>query len=241
MRATRFRPNARPVRRKAADIGAVVVRTYVDLAKTAKTQARPQFQQMIADIERDRDIDFAIVISSNRFARNAMDDAVIAWRLQQAGAHLVSVLEPIDGTPAGKLSHRLFAAFAEYENENLSAEIRKGQIEKHKAGGTPFTAPVGYKHAPIEFQGRLINAIIIDEDRAPLVRLAFDLYDSGEYSVTRLRDALEAHGLTSRPSRKRVSRPLSRAGVHKMLRNPYYIRDGRLYGPAERRSAPQAN
>jgi len=209
--------------RKAAELGAVVVGRYVDLAKSAKTQNRPRFMEMVANIERDRNIDYVIVHKLNRFARKAMDDAVIDYRLNQAGAQLASVQEHIDATPAGKLNHRIHAAFAEYENENLANEIRKGQIQKHLAGGTPFTAPVGYKHAPVEFEGRLINSIIIDEERAHLVQLTFDLYDTGEYSITRLRDALEEHGLTSRPTRKKPSRPLSRTGVHTLLRNPYYI------------------
>jgi site-specific DNA recombinase len=55
------------------------------------------------------------------------------------------------------------------------------------------------------------------------VRLAFDLYATGEYSISRLRDTLEAHGLTTRPTRKLASRPLSRPAVAKMLRNPYYV------------------
>lgn len=209
-------------KRKAADLGATVVHEYVDLAKTAKTRNRPRFMEMVADIEREQNVDYVIVHKLNRFARNAMDDAVIDYRLGQAGAQLVSVLEHIDATPAGKLNHRIHAAFSEYENENLANEIRKGQIQKHLAGGTPFTAPVGYKHAPVEYQGRLINSIILDEERAPLVQHAFDLYDTGEYSITRLRDTLEELGLTCRPTRNRVARPLSRNGVHKMLRNPYY-------------------
>jgi DNA invertase Pin-like site-specific DNA recombinase len=129
--------------RKAAELGAVVVREYVDLAKSAKTRNRPQFMEMVADIERERDIDFAIVHKLNRFARSSMDDSVIDYRLIQAGCQLASVLEHIDASPSGKLNHRIHAAFAEYENENLASEIRKGQIEKHKAGGTPFTAPIG--------------------------------------------------------------------------------------------------
>ncbi len=217
-------------RRKAADLGATVAREYIDLAKTAKTRNRPRFMEMIADIERDQDVDFVIVHKLNRFARNAMDDAVIDYRLNQAGAQLVSVLEHIDATPAGKLNHRIHAAFSEYENENLANEIRKGQIQKHLAGGTPFTAPVGYKHAPIEFQGRLINAIILDPERAPLVQLGFELYDTGEYSITRLRDTLEELGLTCRPTRNRVARPLSRNGVHTMLRKCLLRRHRALHG-----------
>ena len=209
--------------RKAADLGAIVVRTYVDLAKTAKTKARPQFQEMVADIERDRDIDFAIVHKLNRFARNAMDDSVIAWRLQQAGAQLVSVLEPIDRTPAGKLTHRMFAALAEYENENLAAEIRKGQVEKTQ----------GWRHA-VYGTGRLQAR----PDRVPRAADQRDRRRRGARAAgaTRLRSLRHrrvqhrpvarhprAHGLTSRPTRKRTSRPLSRNGVHTMLRNPYYI------------------
>ncbi len=209
--------------KKAADLGGAVVREYVDLARTAKTRNRPRFMEMVADIERDRDIDYVIVHKLNRFARKAMDDAVIDYRLSQAGAQLASVQEHIDATPAGKFNHRIHAALAEYENENLANEIRKGQIQKHRDGGTPFTAPIGYKHAPVEHEGRLINSIIVDDERAPLVQLAFDLYDTGEYSITRLQETLIEHGLTTRPTRKSPPRPISRNCVAKMLRNPYYI------------------
>ena len=68
-----------------------------------------------------------------------------------------------------------------------------------------------------------IRSVEIDPDRAPLVTLAFDLYASGDWSLHRLAEHLEALGLTSRPTAKRGPMPLRMTSIQKLLTNVYYV------------------
>ena len=64
--------------------------------------------------------------------------------------------------------------------------------------------------------------MIVDEQRAPLVKLAFTLYSTGEWPLHRLAAHLEEQGLRSLGTRRYPERPLGNR-INAMLRNPYYI------------------
>jgi DNA invertase Pin-like site-specific DNA recombinase len=57
---------------------------------------------------------YVIVYDISRLARNRLDNANLLLRIEQAGARLVSVLENIDATPAGRLTHGVLAAVNEF-------------------------------------------------------------------------------------------------------------------------------
>lgn len=52
------------------------------------------------------------------------------------------------------------------------------------------------------------------------MRLAFDLYATGDWQLHRLTAPMEDLGLTSRPTLKHPP-PLRATSIHKMLSNPY--------------------
>ena len=56
-----------------------------------------------------------------------------------------------------------------------------------------------------------------DPERAPLIARLFELYDSGEWSVSRLADFAYAQGLRTRKGNK-----VQTASLHRMLHNPIY-------------------
>lgn len=51
--------------------------------------------------------------------------------------------------------------------------------------------------------------------------MAFEVYASGEYSLTDLTGLLEAFGLRTRQTAKCVPASLSRTQIHRMLRNEF--------------------
>jgi hypothetical protein len=69
---------------------------------------------------------------------------------------------------------------------------------KASIGGTLGRAKIGYLNVREKFEGREVATIAIDEDRAPLVRLAFELYTTGTYTLDSLAEVLEERG--SNPS-----------------------------------------
>ena len=80
--------------------GFTVVKHYIDRAISAKTDNRPQFQQMIKDSERGI-FDVIIVWKLDRFARNHYDSARYKTQLKRNGVKLVSATEVISAGPEG--------------------------------------------------------------------------------------------------------------------------------------------
>lgn len=97
-----------------------------------------------------------------------------------------------------------------------------GIVRKVGTGGTPAKAPIGYKNVRREVDGAEVRTVEVDPDQAPHVRWMFEVYASGEYTITRLLNEVTERGLPHRATRKLGARPLSRSSVQRILTNPYY-------------------
>ena len=168
-------------------------------------------------------VSHCIVHKVDRLARNRVDDVEINLALSQAGATLVSCSENIDETPSGILLHGIMSSIAEFYSRNLANEVNKGLVQKAKNGGTPFRPPIGYLPVRVWENGREIRIVGVDEERAPLVKRAFELYATGEWTTRTLLKEMTEKGLLSRPTPKRPSQPITVSAFHNMLRNPYYV------------------
>ena len=69
--------------------GITVVKHYIDRAISAKTDNRPEFQQMIKDSDKKL-FDIVLVWKLDRFARNRYDSARYKTQLKKNGVKLVS-------------------------------------------------------------------------------------------------------------------------------------------------------
>jgi site-specific DNA recombinase len=135
---------------------------------------------------------------------------------------LVSVTENIEETASGRLVEGIHALMAEFYSANLGSEIRKGMTQKAKMGGWPGRAPIGYLNVRERVGGREVAKVEFDPERAMLVREAFRLYVTGEYSIVELQATMHAKGLTS-PHAKRMGGPMSASKFAEMLANHFYI------------------
>ena len=208
--------------RKADELGARVVREFVDAGESARSADRDGLRDMLAFIAASR-VQFCIVHKLDRLARNRADDVKIHEALINAGVTLVSATESIDQTPSGMLVHGIMSSIAEFYSRNLATEVTKGLTQKLAQGGTPMRAPVGYLNVRrTDDQGREVRTVQVDPERAPLIRWAFETYAQGETSVSGLLRDLTARGLTTVPSPKRPSKPLGKNTLYKLLTNPYY-------------------
>ncbi len=141
----------------------------------------------------------------------------------QCGVRLISATENIDETPGGKLVHGIMASIAEFYSGNLSIEAKKGLRQKVKIGGTPGKAPLGYKNLRDKRKGKDIGLVVVDDVMGPIVTQAFNLYASGEYTLSSLTDELNNLGLRMAETKSLPERPVSIQHVHRILHNRYYI------------------
>jgi site-specific DNA recombinase len=89
-------------------------------------------------------------------------------------------------------------------------------------GGWPTKAPIGYLNVREKIAGKDIAKVVLDPERALLVREAFRLYATGEYSLPELQATMHAKGLTS-PYARRPGAPVSVSKLAELLANPFYL------------------
>jgi site-specific DNA recombinase len=193
---------------------------FLDAGESAKSADRPRLKAMLRRIT-EGDVDAVVVHKIDRLARNIEDHVAIRAALRKYGCQLVSVSENIEETASGKLVEGIHALMAEFYSANLAAEVRKGMTQKAKQGQWPAKAPIGYLNEIKRRNGKETKRVVLDPERAILVKEAFRLYATGEYSLAELQSELTAKGLTSPMGRKPgAAVPIS--GLARMLANPFY-------------------
>ncbi len=218
-------------RRKADQLGLTIIGEYIEPGRSGtEMEKRISFQQMLQRIRTEKDVDYVIVHKLNRFARNRIDDALVMAELQKRGVTLISATEQIDASPVGQLMHGILAAFNEYRSREDGADIAYKMGQKAKNGGTLGKAPLGYLNVTEMFEGRKVNTVVVDPERAPFITLAFDLYASGEYTMDDIVDELSVRGLTTRPTISRPAGPVSTSKMSRLLRDRYYVGEVRYQG-----------
>ena len=105
--------------------GITIVKHYIDRAISAKTDNRPEFQQMIKDSDKKL-FDIVLVWKLDRFSRNRYDSARYKTQLKKNGVHLISVTEPIAEGSQGILVETLLEGTAEYYSAELSEKVIRG-------------------------------------------------------------------------------------------------------------------
>lgn len=214
--------------RESGSLHVPLAKVYIERAESAKSDDRPVLQFMLTELPVIRalpmiNLKYLIIPKVDRLARNRLDDALLCQKLFGWGVTLASATENIDETPSGQLMHGMLAVFAEYYSNNLANEVMKGLRRKHEIGGTPHKPPIGYLSKRELIGGKDIRSVIVDSERAPLVKMAFSLYATGEWTLHKLADHLAREGLRSRGTPKYPERPLTASRVHSMLHHPYYM------------------
>ena len=187
-----------------------VVKHYIDRAISAKTDNRPQFQQMIRDSERKL-FDMVLVWKLDRFARNRYDSARYKTQLKKNGVKLMSATEIISDGPEGIILESVLEGYAEYYSADLSEKVIRGMTENALKGKfTGGAVPVGYR---IDENQRFQT----DPLTAPLIAEAFRMYNEGA-TMTEVRDWLNEHQV-----KNPRGGPMSYNTVQHMLKNRRYI------------------
>ena len=118
-----------------------VVKEFIDAGESARTDKRPQFQEMIS-AARAKEFDVILVHKFDRFARNDYDFITYEKELEDLGIIVESVSEPGDAsTPAGYISRRMMQVISSWYSKNLAVEVSKGLQRKVETGGWPKKAP----------------------------------------------------------------------------------------------------
>ncbi|WP_237203719.1 recombinase family protein [Rothia endophytica] len=97
-------------------------------------------------------------------------------------------------------------------------------------GGTLGRAPIGYLNVTENIDERKINTVQTDPERAPFVKLAFELYASRDKTFADIAEELTNRGLRTRPMQRPPAGPISDSKIQQMLRDRYYLGEVRYKG-----------
>lgn len=186
-----------------------LIKIYKDEAKTATTDDREDFLNMISDSSY-KNFDAVIVHKLDRFARNRYDSAFYKKKLKENGVRVISVLEYLDDSPESVILESVLEGMAEYYSKNLSREVMKGMKEtalqcKH-TGGTP---PLGY-------DVKSDKTYAINQEESEAVKKIFDLYLSG-YGYGSIADNLNENGYKTKRNK-----PFAKNSIRDILLNEKY-------------------
>ena len=139
------------LREYATRNGHEVVKEYVDEAESGKTTARPAFREMISAARRSqKPFDLILVWKYSRFARSREDSIVFKTMLRKNGIRVISISEPAEDTPTGKLLEAMIESLDEFYSANLGEEVTRGMRESASRGFyISAQAPFGYRKVKI--------------------------------------------------------------------------------------------
>ena len=177
----------------------ILTKIYTDEAKTATTDHREGFQQMIADSALGL-FDVVIVHKLDRFARNRYDSASYKRKLRINKVRIESILEQLDDSPESVILESVLEGMAEYYSKNLAREVRKGLQENakagiHNGGRAPYGLKVNpttrkyeidetqYKAVQMYFNG-VVNSIPLAEIARRINAEGFRTYTGDKFKVT---------------------------------------------------------
>ena len=186
--------------------------------QSAKTKGRPLFNEMLDRIEAG-EADAIAAWHPDRLARNALDGGRIIDLLDEGKLrHLQFCSFWFENTSQGKLMLNLAFGQSKYHSDNFRDGVKRAQRQKTSQGIWSWKAPVGYLNEP------KLRTIVPDPAKAPLVRKAFELYATGQYTILRLTAALQQMGLTGQNGGE-----FSLSRCQHLLTNPFYYGMFRLH------------
>ena len=190
--------------------GITIVKHYIDRAISAKTDNRPEFQQMIKDSDKKL-FDIVLVWKLDRFARNRYDSARYKTQLKKNGVKLMSATEIISEGPEGIILESVLEGYAEYYSADLAEKVVRGQTEnilKGRCNGGRGT--FGYT---LDSERKFH----IDPLASPFVLESFTKYRDG-LTMKEIRDWLNENGI-----KNPVGGEFTYNSVEHMLKNRRYI------------------
>lgn len=116
--------------------GHVVVREFIDEAETGRSVSkRPAFREMIICARSPaKPFEAVLIWKYSRFARNRADSIVYKTLLRKQGVKVVSITEPSENSPTGRLLEAMIENMDEFYSDNLGEEVTRGMRESVSRG-----------------------------------------------------------------------------------------------------------
>ena len=187
-----------------------LVNGYVDTIRGESAANRENFKHMIADAKAGL-FDLIICKEISRFSRDLLDSISYTRELfkNNVGVYFTSDnLCTIDRDSELRLG--IMASIAQEEVSRLSTRIKFGHKKAIESG-------VVMGNSRIYGYNKKDGKLVIDEHEAEMIKIIFNLYSTGDYSLHDLSELLFEKGFTNHNGN-----PISHTTVKTIIQNPKY-------------------
>lgn len=191
---------------------------FLDESKSAFDPGKRHVFETILNMLDSGQVDGIVAWHPDRLSRNAIDAAAISHRITRG---IIKDLKfasfSFDNSPEGVMMLQMTMSQSQYFSSKLSKDVKRGNERKRSLGGLTGRAPEGY------LNDKANKTVIVDEIRFPLIRKAFDLYLTGDYSVQQVLGILNKEwGYTTVRRSRSGGSPLSKSALYNIFRNVRY-------------------
>lgn len=196
----------------------LIIKEFVDEAESGRTAARPAFREMISMSKRpSKPFDIVLVWKYSRFARSREDSIVYKTMLRKNEIQVISITEPFDDTPTGRLLEAMIESLDEFYSANLGEDITRGLRESASRGFyLTSKAPYGYQRVKVRDGDKERPKLTLEPNQASIVASFFNDVIN-EQGLKEIVKDLNNRGIPG-PSGK----SWNKATLHKILTNEVY-------------------
>ena len=167
-----------------------LLRYYKDAGISGtSTEDRADFQRMLNDISKDRNINTVIVWKLSRLSRSMADLANTVTFLEKYNVNLICITQGIDtASPMGKSFVYMSGIFAEMERDNIIETCKMGMKQRAIDGKWNGGKVFGYRSSENK-------ELVIIEDEAKVVKEIFHLFTNENWGYKKIASTLNNTGL----------------------------------------------
>ena len=195
--------------------------TIYEIEESSTKAYRKKFQQILEEIEGTKQTIILFVDTIDRLQRSFKESVVFDDLRKKGKVEIWFYRENlhlhINSNSADLIRWDMGVMFARSYVLQLSDNVKRTFEQKRKNGEWTGGVKLGYLNVALDEGKRLRKDIIIDPEKEHLIRKMFELYASGNYSYTTVRDEMHNAGLRSKNNMK-----LSRSVVESIITDPFY-------------------
>lgn len=204
------------LQRYAKQAGGKIIRLFRIAETATKSDERTAFRELIAYAKRNAaELDGILFYKVDRAARNLFDYVELERLESEYQVPFISVSQPTESTPAGRMMRRTLANMASFYTEQQSVDVREGLERRKQEGWFTGKAPYGYRNARHDGRG----VIETDPVAGPNVTRLYHLFAYNSLTLDSLSQRLADEGRIFRTSSPRFPR----SSLHTILRDRAYI------------------
>ncbi len=204
------------LKRYAASVGGEIVRLFRIAETASKSDERTAFRELVAYAKKHAcELDGLLFYKVDRAARNLFDYVELERLESEYGLPFISVSQPTESNPAGRMMRRTLANMASFYTEQQSVDVREGHARRVQEGWFVSKAPYGYRN--MRENGR--STIIVDKRESAIVRKIFQLFAYEPLTLDGVVQRLRDEHVVFRESTPQFHR----STVHELLRNRCFI------------------